>query len=325
MRIILFKETEGRARSFSLSKNVIFGCVFFAGIGFVANAYFVYRLASEDLLETQTVSVLQQQIAADRATLDSIKVQSTAEMAAVGRRLATMQARLLRMEALGERVTEVANIDQSEFRFSEAPALGGPLSDHENKNLENEFDGADDGADIVASVISAPEYLITVDQLSKQLKAREDQLELLESLLVQRKFQNDIVLAGRPISKGWMSSRFGRRVDPITGAMAWHAGVDFAGREGADVIAVASGVVVFADERSGYGKMIELNHGGGYRTRYGHHQTLFVAAGDVVKRGQVIGSIGSTGRSTGPHVHFEVLKNGKKVDPKRYVARRTQS
>jgi len=132
-------------------------------------------------------------------------------------------------------------------------------------------------------------------------------------------------LAGRPISRGWMSSRFGRRVDPITGAMAWHAGVDFAGKEGADVIAVASGVVVFAGVRSGYGKMIELNHGGGYKTRYGHHQDLLVEAGDVVKRGQVIGSIGSTGRSTGPHVHFEVLKNGKKVDPKRYVARRSRS
>jgi murein DD-endopeptidase MepM/ murein hydrolase activator NlpD len=321
MRIILFKETEGRARSFSLSKNVILGCVLFAGIGFIANAYFVYRLANKDLLESQTVSLLQQQIATDRATLNTIKDQSTMEMAAVGRRLATMQARLLRMEALGQRVTEVANIDQSEFRFNEAPALGGPLSDHESKNLENELDDTD----ILATVISAPEYLLTVDHLSKQLKAREDQLELLESLLVRRKFQNDIVLAGRPISKGWMSSRFGRRVDPITGAMAWHAGVDFAGREGADVIAVASGVVVFADVRSGYGKMVELNHGGGYRTRYGHHQTLFVAAGDVVKRGQVIGSIGSTGRSTGPHVHFEVLKNGKKVDPKRYVARRSQS
>jgi len=321
MRIILFKETEGRARSFSLSKNVIFGFILFAGTGFLANAYFMYLLVNEDLLEMQTVTVLQQNTATYRAAVKTIQDQSIVEMAAVGRRLATMQARLLRMEALGQRVTEVANIDQSEFRFNEAPALGGPLSEPNSDILENDLSGAD----MVASIISAPEYLTTVDQLSKQLKAREDQLELLESLLVRRKFKYDIELAGRPIKKGWMSSRFGRRVDPITGAMAWHAGLDFAGVEGADVIAVASGVVVFADVRSGYGQMIELNHGGGYKTRYGHHKSLFVEAGDVVKRGQVIGSIGSTGRSTGPHVHFEVLKNGKKVDPKRYVARRSRS
>jgi murein DD-endopeptidase MepM/ murein hydrolase activator NlpD len=118
-----------------------------------------------------------------------------------------------------------------------------------------------------------------------------------------------------------MSSGFGRRVDPITGRMAWHAGVDFAGTPGSDIVAVASGVVTFAGELHGYGRMIEVNHGGGYSTRYGHDDELLVVAGDVVKKGQVIGRMGSTGRSTGPHVHFEVLKDGHQVDPARYVAR----
>jgi murein DD-endopeptidase MepM/ murein hydrolase activator NlpD len=118
-----------------------------------------------------------------------------------------------------------------------------------------------------------------------------------------------------------MSSRFGHRIDPITRNRAWHNGVDFAGKEGADVIAVAAGVVVFAGQRSGYGKMIELNHGSGYSTRYGHHKDLVVKPGDIVRKGQVIGLMGSSGRSTGPHVHFEVFKHGRAVDPSTYIHR----
>ena len=115
---------------------------------------------------------------------------------------------------------------------------------------------------------------------------------------------------GAPIVQGWMSSPFGERVDPISGKKAWHEGMDFAGAEGSDVVAVANGVVVFAGQRSGYGKMIEISHGADLRTRYGHHQEVLVHAGQSVKRGDVIGLMGSSGRSTGPHVHFEVLKEG---------------
>jgi murein DD-endopeptidase MepM/ murein hydrolase activator NlpD len=111
-----------------------------------------------------------------------------------------------------------------------------------------------------------------------------------------------------------MSSGFGRRVDPITGRMAWHAGADFAGKPGSDVIAVASGVVTFAGERNGYGRMIEINHGAGYITRYGHHDELLVAAGDVVKKGQVIGRMCSTGRSTG-RTSLRSSQRRRQVDP----------
>jgi len=134
-------------------------------------------------------------------------------------------------------------------------------------------------------------------------------------------FQNEVFIAGRPVKKGWMSSRFGMRVDPITGKRAFHNGVDFAGKLGADVVAVAAGVVVYADARSGYGEMVEINHGGGFSTRYGHHDKLIVKVGDIVKKGQVVGKMGSSGRSTGPHVHYEVYKNGRVVDPSSYVQR----
>ncbi|SVC04357.1 uncharacterized protein METZ01_LOCUS257211, partial [marine metagenome] len=144
---------------------------------------------------------------------------------------------------------------------------------------------------------------------------------VLEILLVDRKMQRDIFLAGRPVRKGWMSSRYGHRVDPITGRRAMHYGVDFAGKYSADVIAVAAGVVVYAEEKSGYGKMVEINHGGGYSTRYGHHKELVVKVGDIVRKGEVVGLMGSSGRSTGPHVHYEVFKNGRIVDPATYIQR----
>jgi murein DD-endopeptidase MepM/ murein hydrolase activator NlpD len=278
---------------------------FFAALG--ASVYLGYRYAQSDLLDDQVIAAWQVRLEGQQHEIGRLRETSKTELNAVGRRLASMQARLLRMEALGERVTEVANLDTGEFSFGEIPALGGP---------ENE---------VANATPSGPEFISSVDQLADQLRAREDELEVLESLLANRRFHEDVVLAGRPIEKGWMSSAFGRRVDPISGQMAWHAGVDFAGKAQAEVVAVASGVVTYAGERGGYGRMVEINHGGGYVTRYGHHEELLVSAGDVVKKGQLIGRMGSTGRSTGPHVHFEVLKNGKHVVPARYVARRRES
>ena len=144
-----------------------------------------------------------------------------------------------------------------------------------------------------------------------------------DEVLVNEDIHTASQVRGRPVKWGWLSSPFGQRVDPITGKTAWHSGVDFAGRDGSDVIAVASGVVTFAGERYGYGKLVEISHANGFVTRYAHHKTLTVTAGEVVSKGETIGTMGSSGRSTGPHVHFEVLKNGRSVDPAAYVSRRS--
>jgi len=170
--------------------------------------------------------------------------------------------------------------------------------------------------------VSPAELQRKLDELAAGLKARESELEVLESMLRHRDFREAKELAGRPVIWGWMSSKFGQRMDPFSGESTWHAGVDFAGRDQSEVIAVAGGVVTHAAKRFGYGLMVEITHGDGYITRYGHHAALLVELGDVVRKGQVIGKMGSSGRSTGPHVHFEVLKNGRHVDPSRYVARR---
>jgi murein DD-endopeptidase MepM/ murein hydrolase activator NlpD len=150
---------------------------------------------------------------------------------------------------------------------------------------------------------------------------REQQLAMLDKQLAARDTRLQTFVAGKPVTKGWMSSSFGRRTDPFSGKQSWHEGVDFAGDAGVDVIAVASGVVTHAGRKSGYGNIVELNHGNGYVTRYAHNDTHRVSTGDIVEKGQVIATMGSSGRSTGPHVHFEVLKNGEPMNPERYIYR----
>ncbi len=306
MRVILLKESgrsRGQVRALDLGSAHLLVGLCFALTVLLAAALLASRYFPAAPVETDLVAEWQQRLADQRRELEALSERSAAEAQAVGRQLAAMQARLLRMEALGARVTEVAGLQEGEFSFDEPAPVGGPTAVREDPL---------GWADLQASLRG----------LSAQLKTREAELEVLDSLLRDREFYQAASVAGRPVTWGWMSSGFGKRVDPFSGQMAWHAGVDFAGRAGSDVVAVASGVVTYAGKRYGYGQMVEVNHGDGYVTRYGHHESLLVKTGDIVKKGQPIGTMGSSGRSTGPHVHFEVLKNGRAVDPKAYVAKR---
>jgi murein DD-endopeptidase MepM/ murein hydrolase activator NlpD len=125
--------------------------------------------------------------------------------------------------------------------------------------------------------------------------------------------------SGRPVREGYISSYFGERMDPFNGEEAMHKGVDFATDAGADVLAVASGIVTWSGPREGYGNLVEINHGNGYTTRYAHNAQTLVSVGDTVERGQAVAVVGSTGRSTGPHVHFEVLRDGTQINPMAFV------
>ena len=285
------------------------------GAGFVAALLLItgvsgYRLGADEpgfngnkiAQNEDHVTHWQSELASQQSVIADLSADAEATSAAVGRQLARMQARLLRMEAIGSRVVQIADLDAEEFSFVEAAPQGGPVSREIAVPLKN--------------------LQTDLDALSVRLTSRERELQMLESFLTDKEYRRGVAIAGRPITWGWLSSNFGSRVDPISGKKAWHAGVDFAGKDGSDVIAVASGVVTFAGKRSGYGYLVEIDHGDGYRTRYAHHKSLKVASGDIVKKGQVVGLMGSSGRSTGPHVHFEVLKNGKLVDPAKYVASR---
>jgi murein DD-endopeptidase MepM/ murein hydrolase activator NlpD len=304
MKFIILDNRSGRHRSFAAS-GLLIGLTFAGLLGIPAVVgYFSYlHGVGEAGLTGEMVSKWRQVLKNQSRDIEHAQRDARENLEASALRLAKLQARIVRLDALGERLTSIAKLEEGEFDFSRAPGLGGP---------ESLSEGA---------TYSPPDYLQVLNRLAEEIDNREQQLGVLETLLVNRKLQNDIFLTGRPIKKGWMSSRFGRRNDPITGKRAWHNGVDFAGSEGDDIVTVAAGVVVYAGPRSGYGKMIEINHGGGFASRYGHHKDLIVKVGDIVKKGQVIGLMGNSGRSTGPHVHFEVFKNGRAVDPATYIHR----
>ncbi|WP_348673621.1 peptidoglycan DD-metalloendopeptidase family protein [uncultured Abyssibacter sp.] len=220
---------------------------------------------------------------------------------ALARKVALLQADMMRLNAAGQRLIEVADLDEGEFAFDAVPAVGGPELD-----VEGELPALEDVND-------------TLGELDRQIADREREMRVLEDLILASRLQSEAHPEGRPILSGWISSLFGTRTDPFTGRRAQHYGMDFAGREGSEVVAVASGVVTWAGRRHGYGMLVEINHGNGYVTRYGHNQKHEVKVGDRVAKGEVIALMGNTGRSTGPHVHFEVLRNGRVVNPAKYI------
>lgn len=243
----------------------------------------------------------QGKLALQRSEIDELQQQTVAKRGALAQQLSKMQGRLWRIETLAAHMRDASGLQTDEFNFDQPVAQGGPLAAE-----AQEFDWVD--------------LQTQLNQLALQLDRREKELSVLDEVMAQRQRSKQAQLSGRPIVKGWLSSAYGNRIDPITGQPAWHAGVDFAGSQGSDVVAVASGVVVFADRRDGYGKMVEIHHGNGISSRYGHHEKLLVKAGEVVNKGDVIGLMGSSGRSTGPHVHFEVLRNGRNIDPSQFIS-----
>lgn len=307
MKIIVVSKRHGSTRSFTLggwTRALLSACIVGIPVGAATLAVtHVTSKSSPDIMPSESAQAWAETLEQQQAEVDEARQTAEKKLAALTLRVAELQARLVRLDALGERLTTMAKLDNGEFDFSRVPAVGGPEQNLDEANY------------------AAPEFHQVLEQLGQQIEDRQQQLDTLEALLAKRKLQNDVFLAGRPIKKGWMSSRYGRRSDPFTGRIAWHAGVDFAGKEGSDIVAVASGVVTWAGERYGYGRMVEINHGNGFSTRYGHCKDNLVKVGDVVKKGQIIALMGSSGRSTGPHVHFEVYKNGRTVDPATYIHR----
>jgi len=229
------------------------------------------------------------------------------QLTALTMKLAELQSQILRINALGERLAESSNIPEKEFNFKTLPPSGGPVI--EDVNVETK---------------SSSELSKEISALERLIGYEEKQLNMLESLMLGHHIDSMSYLSGRPITKGWLSSYFGIRKDPFNGRPAMHKGVDFAGKENAEIIATAAGVVSWAGTRSGYGQLIEIDHGKGMKTRYGHNKVLLVSAGDVVTKGQVIARMGSTGRSTGPHVHYEILRNNQQIDPIKFIYRKAK-
>lgn len=225
---------------------------------------------------------------------------SEQQLKAMNERMAELQARLLQLDALGQHVAESAKLNNKEFDFGKGPT-GGPLLDD------------------LSLLADRPNIELRLQELTQQVDHKEAQLQALDRLLAGKKQQENHYLANLPVRYGSITSTYGYRTDPFTGHAAFHSGIDFAGPEGTDIYAVAAGVVSYAGEKTGYGNAVEITHGNGYVTRYGHASRIWVKAGDRIAKDQLIAAIGSTGRSTGPHLHYEVLLNGHQIDPASYI------
>jgi len=258
----------------------------------------VGRFVAGPLGNEQLARTLDQQ----RRDIEAVRGQLQGNVDALASRVGMMNAHLIRLDALGRRITDLANLDRGEFDFDKAPPAGGP-----------------EGGEQMAGTARVPELTAVLDALEGQLLDRERQLTVLESLMSTRQLGERILPGGLPVIGGWISSHFGFRSDPFTGRTSFHSGVDVAAEPGSRVIATGPGVVTFAGYRAGYGNVVEITHPTGYVTVYGHNSRNLAREGDTVQKGQAIAIIGNTGRSTGTHVHFEVARDGRPVNPTRYL------
>jgi murein DD-endopeptidase MepM/ murein hydrolase activator NlpD len=299
MQLVILSKDKGHLSQWSAGR--IWLCLSLSAIAICATTFYTgFRVAEVFGVHNPEAQVAEweSELSQQQELLSVTRVALEQSLDALALRLGQMNAHVVRLDALGSRLTQMAKLNDGEFDFSSSPPLGGPESLVLNSD-SNQLGG------IVA----------TLDRLDLQLSDRGRQLGVLEDLLLNRKLADEVHPEGRPVNSGYISSAFGERIDPFSGRIAVHDGVDFAGRIGNDIVAVASGVVTWAGDRYGYGQMVELNHGSGYATRYAHNAENLVSVGDTVKRGDVIAKMGETGRATGPNLHFEVLRDGRKVDP----------
>ena len=270
-----------------------------AGLG----TYYGYR-AGERSVEPHAPyaqAIVKSEISLQSARIDTAITTVHDDIDALSLRLGQMQAHMIRLDALGSRLAEMGNLDAQEFNFGSQPAQGGGF---------------------VSSVLESqdvPDFLASLEMLGREIDDRGPMLEALEALLMNEQLNEQVHPRGRPVLSGYMSSGYGYRTDPLNGKKAFHSGLDFAGASGSNVIAVAAGVVTDSRYRQGMGNMVEIYHGNRYSTRYAHNKKNLVQVGDAVRKGQKIADMGTSGRATGPHVHFEVLINGKTVNPIEYV------
>jgi len=301
MHIILVSGRLAKARSLTLTTvHVVAGATFIAllVVGLSLGLFWMtVRHAAEiklPLLDSLVLSAQEQQ---RRKTEEFLRENLNAMAVKLGQ----MQAQLMRLDALGERLSALGGIKPQEFRFNELPGRGGAVSSVPAKDL------------------SMAEFNRQLDQLSRQMENRSDYLGIVESQLFDAKVKKKLMPTIPPVNAAYSASSFGWRIDPFTGMLAMHEGVDFPVDVGTPIYAAAGGVVTYAALHREYGNMVEVDHGNDFTTRYAHCSRLLVKEGDVVQRGAKIAESGSTGRATGPHVHFEVRYKGVAQNPIRFL------
>jgi len=302
MHIILVSNRLTTARSISLGpRHLLLGMALLVATVVVLSSsmfYLVVRHAAEvrlPMVQTLLLSAQEQQS-------QNAKDFMRENLNALAVRLGQMQAQLIRLDALGERLSALAGIKPQEFRMNELPGRGGALSTSSQ-----------------AQDLSLNDLAWQLDALSRRMENRYDDMGILENRLFDARVKKRFMPTVRPVDVDWNASSFGWRIDPITGQNAMHDGIDFLVDTGTPIHAAASGLVVVAEFHPQYGYVVDIDHGNDFITRYAHASKLLVKAGDLVQRGATIAESGSTGRSTGPHVHFEVRYKGVAQNPSRFL------
>lgn len=294
MNLIFFSRRRGQAHHLRLSHPAVITLAGVLGLSVLGSAFALGMRFGTQGLDSQ----------AHISELALLRQQVQDRVDAMSARMGELNAHVVRLDALGKRLTEMAKISSGEFNFDGTPALGGP----------------DDEVPARSGTAGITDITRLIDDMERRLEQRDSQLLALENVILSRSLYEAIRPDGRPVAAGYISSYYGKRQDPFKGHEANHRGLDFAGALGSEVLAVAEGVVTRVEGVAGYGNLVEIKHGE-YVTRYAHNQKALVAVGERVSRGQAIALMGSTGRSTGPHVHFEVLQNGRHVNPLKFIGR----
>lgn len=293
MNIIFLSRKHGRPLTLQLNPRwLISGVVglVFLSLGVGATGYWAF---STYMLDQPSPELS----AADKSRQQALR--------AMADRMADIQARMMRIDALGAHLAENAQLKGDEFDFSKRPPMGGPIDDEISDT----------------SVSPAPSRRVLEKDLStlwREIQAREAQLLALDRILQDLREQT-VNLDNMPIRRGYITSSFGYRSDPFSGKTKFHGGIDFAGTEGTEIYSVADGVVIHAGPQSGFGNLVEVDHGDGMVTRYAHARSVAVRVGELVSKDQLVAYMGSTGRSTGTHLHYEVLRHGKRVNPASFI------
>ncbi len=311
MKLMLLHHTPRGLKRYPLTRGrllvlALFALVVFPGLAVLATLRWVEQHSVPADIAQMALKSAQMELAQARQEVEKLRRDTQLKLEALNRRFGALQGEIMRINAVGKRLLDVAGIDTDEFDFESVPQAGGP--EH-----------------TIGSQLQADQLTTAIEQTNQLLSEKGKMISVLESVLMNRELDIERYISGRPVVRGWNSSKYGKRIDPITGNPAWHEGMDFAGKLGDPIVATASGVVSFVGQKWGYGLTVEISHGNGIVTRYGHNQKILVKPGQIVQKGQQIATMGSSGRSTGPHVHYEVLVNGRAVDPKKYVWRREKN
>ncbi len=301
MNIILVSNNLRRIKTLRLSRwqtgilTAVLGIAVFFANGWAYTRLFGAQPPSIVALAEKAVSSLR------HAGEDQHHATVREDINALALKLGEMQAQLLRLDAVGQRLARSAGLNPNEFRFDQVPARGGAAPIEHVRQM------------------SAGEVDLEVEQLARLIDDRRDKLEVIDTFMLSERIREKKLPTVKPVAIGWRSSGFGPRSDPFTGARAMHEGLDFVAETGTPVVAAAAGIVAVSEQQNEYGNIVEIDHGNGLSTRYAHLSKRLVKVGDVVFKGHQIAEVGSTGRSTGAHLHFEVRNQGQAVDPTKFL------